>query len=314
MNFRTLTAFRAVMVAGSVTDASASLGRSQPAVSRSIADLEASVGYQLFERVNRRMVPTEEAVLLFKEVERAFQSLDYITEAARAIGGRRRRHIHVAAMPAIAFSILPIVAKRMADTYPDVQMTLEVRSSDWVLQSILQRQCDIGITGLPLNDPGLNVAFIATAPAVCVLPRGHRLAELEVIGPSDIAGEPFISLGAVYRTRQMVDRVFREASIERDMRLETQLSEMACLLVERGLGIAVVDPFTPLLRPDLKLDVRPFVPEIPFQWGAVTQAGRHMAPPVAEFLEILKDSVTGCEHPKTSIALAPRPPNTREHP
>ncbi|MFZ2098956.1 MAG: LysR family transcriptional regulator [Oricola sp.] len=314
LNFRTLTAFRAVMVAGSVTDASAALGRSQPAVSRSIADLEASVGYQLFERVNRRMVPTEEAVLLFKEVERAFQSLDYITEAARAIGGRRRRHIHVAAMPAIAFSILPIVAQMMTDAYPEVQMMLEVRSSDWVLQSILQRQCDVGIAGLPLNDPGLSVAFIATASAVCVLPRGHRLAKLEVIGPTDIAGEPFISLGASFRTRQMVDRIFREASIERDMRLETQLSEMACLLVERGLGIAIVDPFTPHLRPDLKLDVRPFLPEIPYEWGAVTQAGRHIAPPVAQFLEILKDSVTGCKNPKARISLAARPHSTGEHP
>ncbi|MDT8345986.1 MAG: LysR family transcriptional regulator, partial [Thermohalobaculum sp.] len=124
MNFRKLTAFRAVMVAGSVTEASAALGRSQPAVSRSIADLEADLGYRLFERINRRMVPTEEAVLLFKEVERAFQSLDYIAEAARAIGGRRRRHVHVAAMPAIAFSLLPIAAQRMTEAHPDTQMNL----------------------------------------------------------------------------------------------------------------------------------------------------------------------------------------------
>lgn len=312
MNFRMLTAFRAVMVAGSVTDASTALGRSQPAVSRSVADLEAALGYRLFERVNRRMVPTEEAVLLFKEVERAFQSLDYIADAARAIGGRRRRHVHVAAMPAIAFSLLPIAAQDMAAAHPDVQMTLEVRSSDWVVQSILQRQCDVGIAGLPLNDPGLRVAFIATAPAVCVLPRGHRLAARAVIGPADLAGEPFISLGANYRTRQHVDRIFREAGIEREMRLETQLSEMACLLVARGLGVAVVDPFTPLLRPDLGLDVRPFLPEVPFQWGAVTQAGRHLAQPVAQFLEILRDSVTRCEHPRAILASAARSPNAGE--
>ncbi|MCL5776283.1 LysR family transcriptional regulator [Limibaculum sp. FT325] len=301
MNFRMLTAFRAVMVAGSVTEASAALGRSQPAVSRSIADLEAALGYRLFERVNRRMVPTEEAVLLFKEVERAFQSLDYIAEAARAIGGRRRRHVHVAAMPAISFSILPIAAQRMAEAHPEIRMTLEVRSSDWVVQSVLQRQCDVGIAGLPLNDPGLRVAFVATAAAVCVLPRGHRLAALDTVRPADLAGEPFISLGANYRTRQSVDRIFREAGVAREMRLETQLSEMACLLVERGLGVAVVDPFTPLLRPDLRLDVRPFLPEVPFQWGAVTQAGRHMPEPVAQFLDILRDAVTGCETPRATL-------------
>ena len=314
MNFRMLTAFRAVMVAGSVTEASAALGRSQPAVSRTIAELEAAVGFPLFERINRRMVPTEEAVLLFKEVERAFQSLDYIAEAARAIGGRRRNHVHVAAMPAIAFSMLPVAAQAMATANPDLRMTLEVRSSDWVVQSVLQRQCDVGIAGLPLNDPGLRIAFIATASAVCVLPRGHRLAAHEAIGPGDLAGEPFISLGANYRTRQHVDRVFRDAGVARELRLETQLSEMACLLVERGLGVAIVDPFTPLLRPDLRLDVRPFLPEIPFQWGAVTQAGRHLAEPVAGFLEVLRQSVATCENPRATLAQDARPQNPGELP
>ena len=314
MNFRMLTAFQAVMVAGSVTEASVALGRSQPAVSRILAELETSLGYRLFERVNRRMVPTEEAVLLFKEVERAFQSLDYIAEAARAIGGKRRRHVHVAAMPAIAFSMLPIAAQAMANAHPELQMMLEVRSSDWVVQSILRRQCDVGIAGLPLNDPGLRVAFIATAAAVCVMPRGHRLAARDVIRPADLKGEPFISLGANYRTRQNVDRIFREARIEREIRLETQLSEMACLLVERGLGVAVVDPFTPLLRPDLRLDVRPFVPEVPFRWGAVTQAGRHLAQPVAQFLEILEDCVARCETPKASLASVARSANVGELP
>ncbi len=313
MNFRMLTAFRSVMAAGSVTGASAALGRSQPALSRSIADLEATLGYRLFDRVNRRMVPTEEAVLLFKEVERAFQSLEYIDQAARAIGERRRRYVHVAAMPAIAFSILPITSERMVGAHPDVQMTLEVRSSDWVLQSVLQRQCDVGIAGLPLDDPGLKVAFTATASAVCVLPRGHNLSALDVIRPADLSGEPFISLGPAYRTRQAVDRIFREAGVEREMRVETQLSEMACLLVERGLGVAIVDPFTPLLRPDLKLEVRPFLPDVPFQWGAVTQSGRHLPSPVAQFLEILKDSVAGCECPKVTITSAAVPPKPGVH-
>lgn len=302
MNFRMLAAFRAVMSAGSVTEASKALGRSQPAVSRTIAELEAHVGYPLFERVNRRMVPTEEAVLLFEEVERAFQGLDRIDEAARMIGGRRRTTLHVAAMPAIAFSVLPLTAERLSAARPDLVMTLEVRSSDWVVQSVLQRQCDVGIAGMPLDDPGLRIAFIASAPAVCVLPRGHRLSSRDAVTPGDLKGERFISLGSHYRTRQRVDRIFRDAGIERFLRLETQLSEMACLLVERGLGVAVVDPFTPLLRPDLRLDVRPFLPAVPFEWGAVTQAGRHLSEPAAGFLATLKETVRRSDSPKAALS------------
>lgn len=297
-----LTAFRAVMTAGSVTEASMALGRSQPAVSRTIADLEAHVGYPLFERINRRMVATEQAVLLFEEVERAFQGLERIDEAARMIGGRRRSTLHVAAMPAIAFSVLPLTAERLSAAWPDLVMTLEVRSSDWVVQSVLQRQCDVGIAGMPLDDPGLRIAFIASAPAVCVLPRGHRLSSRDAVTPGDLKSERFISLGSHYRTRQRVDRIFRDAGIERSLRLETQLSEMACLLVERGLGVAVVDPFTPLLRPNLQLDVRPFLPAVPFEWGAATQAGRHLSEPAAEFLETLKETVRSSDSPRAALS------------
>lgn len=301
MNFRMLAAFRAVMSAGSVTEASAALGRSQPAVSRAIADLEAHVGYPLFDRVNRRMVPTDEAVLLHEEVERAFQSLDYVDEAARMIGARRGASLHVTAMPAIALSVLPLVAERLSEERPDLRMNLEVRSSGWVLQSVLHRQCDVGLSGMPLRNPGLSIAFVASSPAVCVLPRGHALADREAIEPADLRGERFISLGTQYRLRQQVDHAFREAGVERLLRIETQLSEMACLLVERGLGVAVVDPFMPLLRPNLDVEVRPFHPSIPFEWGAVTQAGRHLAEPAQHFLAVLEDAVRCCEHPKATV-------------
>ncbi len=301
MNFRMLAAFRAVMSAGSVTEASTMLGRSQPAVSRAIADLEAHIGYPLFDRVNRRMVPTEEAVLLLEEVERAFQSLHYVGEAARMIGARRGASLHVTAMPAIALSVLPLVAERLSEERPDLRMNIEVRSSGWVLQSVLHRQCDVGIAGVPLGNPGLSIAFVAAAPAVCVLPRHHPLAALEAIGPAELRGERFISLGTQYRLRQQVDRVFSEAGIERQLRIETQLSEMACLLVARGLGVAVVDPFVPLLRSELRLEVRPFRPSIPFEWGAVTQAGRHLAEPTRRFLAVLEETVCSCEYPVATV-------------
>lgn len=288
MNFRMLEVFWAVMQTGSVTEASASLGRSQPAISRGLAELERAVGYRLFDRVNRRLVPTEEAVQLFEEVERAFTGLDRIREAARDIGGRRLNQVRVAAMPAIGFSLLPAVAERVETAAPGLAMTIEIRSSAWVIQSVLNRQSDVGIAGLPLDHPGLQLAFVVAAPCVCVLPSGHRLAAAERVEPADLAGERFVSLGSNYRTRQRTDRIFDDLGIHRQMRVESQLSEMVCLLVSRGLGAAVVDPFTPHLRSDLDVIVKAFSPEVPFEWGVFTQAGRHIAPPVTTFLQTIK--------------------------
>jgi DNA-binding transcriptional LysR family regulator len=301
MNFRLLEAFRAVMVAGSVTEACAVLGRSQPAVSRTIAELERELGYLLFERVSRRMVPTEEAMQLFEEVERSFTGLDRIREVAREIGGERRSMLRIISMPATSVSVLPIAVEAMTRDRPDINLSLEVRSSSWVVQSVLSRQSDVGIAGLPLDHPGLRIAFVAAAPCVCILHPRHPLTRRRRIRPRDLAGERFISLGANYRSRQRIDRIFREAGVERRLPLESQLSEMVCLLVARGLGVAIVDPFTPFLRPELGLETRPFDPEVIFEWGVFTQAGRPPSAPAQHFIGVLEKVVRGTRSPRAKV-------------
>lgn len=301
LNFRLLEAFRAVMVAGSVTEACVALGRSQPAVSRSIAELERELGYPLFERVNRRMVPTEEAMQLFEEVQRAFTGLERIRSVAQEIGGERRSMLRIATMPATSVSVLPLATERMTKAYPEINLSLEVLSSGSVTQSVLGRQSDVGIAGMPLDHPGLRIAFVAAAPCVCILHPDHPLTAKRRIRAKDLGGEQFISLGANYRTRQLVDRVFRDAGIERRLRLESQLSEMVCLLVARGLGVAIVDPFTANMRPNLGLEIRPFEPEIVFEWSVFTQAGRPPSVPAQRFIATLEDVVRGTPAPRTKI-------------
>src|SRR5215467_3146050 len=65
ITLRQIEAFRAVMEAGTVIEGASSMRLSQPAVSRLIGDLEASLGYSLFARVRGRLVPTDEAQVLY---------------------------------------------------------------------------------------------------------------------------------------------------------------------------------------------------------------------------------------------------------
>ena len=63
MNIRQLEAFRAIMVARSTIGAAELLNLSQPAVSRLLSQLEASLKLTLFDRSSGRLVPTPEALL-----------------------------------------------------------------------------------------------------------------------------------------------------------------------------------------------------------------------------------------------------------
>ncbi|OXH86866.1 LysR family transcriptional regulator, partial [Burkholderia multivorans] len=95
LRIRQIEAFRAVMQRHTVTRAARDLHISQPAVSRLIADLEARVGFVLFERQQGRFTPTAQARVLYEEVERAFIGLDRVAQAAEQIRAMRRGTLRV---------------------------------------------------------------------------------------------------------------------------------------------------------------------------------------------------------------------------
>ena len=70
MNLRDIEVFRAVMAAGGAGRAAELLGTSQPTVSRSVAHLERSVGFALFNRVRGKLAPTRDGQLFLEEITR----------------------------------------------------------------------------------------------------------------------------------------------------------------------------------------------------------------------------------------------------
>ncbi len=86
--FRT---FKTVFETGTMTDAARELSVSQPGVGLHLNALETYVGYPLFERSTRKMIPNERAKLLYQEVIHPLAKLEEVENSFRkkARGGRR---------------------------------------------------------------------------------------------------------------------------------------------------------------------------------------------------------------------------------
>ena len=106
-NTRALIAFRHTIMNGSVTGAANVLGRTQPAISRLLKELEADAGFALFERVKGRLIPTAEGRLFFEELQRSFLDLECTVTVAAEIRQGRHGSLLIAALPAAAASFLP---------------------------------------------------------------------------------------------------------------------------------------------------------------------------------------------------------------
>ncbi|WP_144984010.1 LysR substrate-binding domain-containing protein [Halomonas sp. C22] len=288
INLRQIEAFRAVMVHKTVTRAAQTLHVSQPAVSRLVGDLEFHVGFALFQRHKGRLIPTPEALALYEDVERAFVGLDKITDTAREIREFRTGRLLLSCMPALALNALPTMINAFSERHPGITISLQVHSSQRVLEWVATQQCDAGLIGMQLVDPSVTIRPIASGALRLVMLPDHSLASQPVVNIEDLEGEPFVSLGQTQDVRPLIDQVFQQAGIKRRMRIETQLSSVACELVLAGAGVSLIDPITADSYLSQGLVSRPFTPEIPFHYSAVLPAFRPPSRLVLEFLEELK--------------------------
>ncbi|GAB3629885.1 LysR family transcriptional regulator [Pandoraea terrae] len=269
MKIRQLEAFRALIVRQTVTRAAQMLHVSQPAVTRLINDLEADVGFALFERANGRLHPTPEGMVLFEEVERSFAGLDRIAQTAEQIKSLRRGSLHIAGAPAMALEFLPGVLTAFIREHEGINTTLLIHASSIVIDLVVGRRCDVGFIAHPLTHAGANIETIHSAPMRCILPLGHRLAEKPVITPEDLRGESFISFPKEFDARMHIDGLFAEQRIDRVMTAESQLSAAICVLVEHGAGVALIDQITAHYASQ-RVVVKPFEPTILSEFAVVT--------------------------------------------
>ncbi|MDA8869900.1 LysR family transcriptional regulator [Rhizobiaceae bacterium] len=285
LSLRLLEIFGAVMDRRTMVGAAEHLGISQPAVSNAIKTLEKQVGFALFQRVSRSIVPTDEAHLLLAEIEPAFAVLRNVETEIRDLRGLRSGRLKLAATPPIGHTLVPIALRKFMAHRPKLTVQLSVRRLETVLQSVETGSADIGlILGLPGRDQ-LRSRVLAQEPMVCVVPVGHRLAGKESVTPGDLVGEDMIgletSLGAT------VESTFAQAGVTYTPRIVVRYCHSACILVDAGVGVSVVDPFTARFSRGLDLAVRPFAPSCAAVAVAVTRRSNTPSKLQAAFLDLL---------------------------
>jgi len=269
MDLRQLEAFAAVMSVGSVTGAGQMLGRSQPAVTRLVRELEQALGCLLFERNGPKLTPTDKAFLLQAEVESTLAGIRQIRQRARHLNEEDTQEVRLVATPALAAGLVPAALARVPDALRARHIQLRSLPPEQVVHAVLSRTTDLGVVSLPLEHRGIDVHWIGEAPCVAVLPADSPLAAAACLRLDALAGQTLITLANPFRLRRRIDKVLADAPPSLHV-LETNASLNATQMARAGLGIALVDPVTALGIAQEGIKVRPLDVDIPFFFGAIT--------------------------------------------
>lgn len=262
------------MAAGSLTRAATDLKTSQPTISRELASFEQELGFALFERRSKQLFATEQALQLHAAVRKSYQGLQQITEVARAILDNETSHISIACLPLFSETLLPRVCRRLVDEGVEGRITFHAIDNAEMMRDLLALRYDLGVTEVGVAVSGMEVLERNIGQEVCVLPRGHKLAALDVIQPADLTGEPFIGLPPDDQYRRRFDTILLQAQLSNSTRIETNTAEAVCALVAQGIGIGFVNPISAWAWQDRGIEIRRFSVSIPFVAGICRPVGR----------------------------------------
>ncbi|WP_434141075.1 LysR family transcriptional regulator (plasmid) [Pseudomonas luteola] len=296
MNIRHLEAFRAVILCQTVTRAAEMLHISQPAATRLIGNLEEEIGFPLFERLKGRLHPTPEALVLYEEVQRSLLGVERIARVAQEIRSLARGSLRIACAPTLGLAFVPRAIASFVEAHPEARITLEVHSSQTVVDRVVGQRCDLGLIVLPNAYPSPNGEQLMTTRMLCALPKDHRLAGHDRIVPQDLQGERFISYPESIGSRLQVDALFATYGVERQLTLEAQLSASVCILVEQGAGVALIDVLSAVEYRGEGIVFKRFEPCIPMDFAILRPATSSSSRLHDSFVDHLKSFV------KTQIA------------
>lgn len=289
ITLRQVEAFRATMITGTVTNAADMLHISQPAVSRLLSDIERAIGFRLFVRANRQLIPTAEGHALYEEVEKAFLGLDQIASAATAIREYRRGHLRLVTIASVVSTFAGTLVARFVAEFPNISVSLEVQPTQRVFEWIISQQCDIGLSTLSIENAAIATRPVLRGAAVCIMPNEHPLASREAIKPADLEGESFISFKADSVYRHTVDTVFNKAGVRRQLGIEARTTEAICELVAAGLGVSIIGPAFPEVELHRGIVARPFKPAIHSDLALLYLARRPVPRAAEQFIRIVED-------------------------
>ena len=288
MDYKEIETFRSVMQTRSMTLSAATLHTSQPNVSRLIARLQRELGFQLFQRVGLRLVPTPEAEALYLEVQRSFVGLGAIKDAAGAIRELGAGGLKIGASPALSIGALPPALRLFRSRRPDVAITVHTSDPPPVGGGTASGFCDIGLASYVPDMPELATELVHKESGLCIVPAGHRLARKRRVQARDLDGEPFISLSSTDHTRAHIDAAFTPD--RRRLTLETPYAATICTMVSMGLGVSVVNPMVVRCLPLPNVIALPFSPEVDFKCYSVRAAHRVQQALVGELLDCLREA------------------------
>lgn len=218
------------------------MNMSQPPFSRQISAIEKTLGVQLFERNSRNVALTPAGQHFLADCRAVLEGFDAACRDVQLVASGMKGELKLGFMMHAAHSVIPALVRLYSQARPDVRLILEERIPTDIEEMLAEGTLDAAVTFGGGPAPHQRTLLLARDRLCLIVPRGHRLAEAETIGPQSLAGERLIAAPATVAPtlRTAIGHYCAAGGVVPHFAFEPRLQHTIIRLVQEGLGVALI--------------------------------------------------------------------------
>jgi len=245
MNFHQLQYAIAIARNGlSVTQAAASLGTSQPAISRALKALEKELGFDLFVREGRAFARvTPEGVRVLEYAGRALAEVESLRAVAADLNQDARGTLSIATTHTQARYVLPPVVQAFRKRYPEVDLHLHQGTSEQISEMVSSDRVQLAIaTGSEALFPELVLLPVYRWHRQVIVPKHHPLARSPAgkLTLAQLATFPLVTYVFSFSGPSSLETLFAREGLKPRVALTARDSDVIKTYVRLGMGVGIV--------------------------------------------------------------------------
>lgn len=289
LDSKALMAVVAVARYRSFMAAAASLGLSQPAVTRQIKRVESELGIPLFVRTTRRVTVTDAGMEFASLAQRLLNDLKIGVAHVRSTSGELNGQVIVSSVFSLADAVLPSLTALFGERFPNIELHLREGLQSSVQDEVRSGLADFGIGYIEEAGETFATEALSTDGFFVVAPRSHGVIKQKSMTLQTISAYQLVSFPPESSTRRIVDQVAADAGVKLKHVMTTNRLATLQSLVRNNVGLAVVPERERPDENDPRLASRRLIGRgLVRKVGIIRLRERELSPAAERFLEIVR--------------------------
>ncbi|WP_079710726.1 LysR family transcriptional regulator [Paraliobacillus ryukyuensis] len=288
MELRQLNYFYEVAKQQSISKAAQALHVSQPALSKTIKNLETELGMTLLLRTNKASELTDAGMVVFEYAKKISRDMEDMMTILHDLTELKRGEIHFGLPPLIGGLFFPHILAEFHKTYPNINIVITEYGGAKVVKSVAEGELDLAVTVLPIDHTLFDAYPIVEENMQLMVHHHHPLASRSTVDLSELEQEEFIFYHEDFALHDMMWNKFLEVGYEPKILFKSSQWDLMSAMVAANLGITILPKSICERVQNSAVKAIDLTPDIPWNLAVIKKKDKYLSFAGRTFIQFIR--------------------------